>query len=125
MKYAKLLGDRIQKGSNRKDKNINVWLVNTGWSGGPYGVGNRLELTFTRSMISAALNGQLSNVEFRTEPFFGLHVPLTCPDVPNAILNPRETWRNEDEYDQRAKELEALFETNFAQYREFYEEETS
>lgn len=120
-KYAKLLGDKIAKGSNRKDKRINVWLVNTGWSGGPYGVGSRLELTFTRSMIKAALNGQLDSVEYATDRFFGLSMPTTCPDVPNAILNPRDTWRNEEEYDVKAKQLKALFEKNFEPFHDYFD----
>ncbi len=120
MTYAGLLGEKIAKGSHRKDKRINVWLVNTGWSGGPYGVGNRMELTFTRSMIKHALNGRLADVEFETEPFFGLSIPKTCPDVPNALLNPRYTWRNEEEYDVQAAKLKDLFKANYKQYEAFH-----
>jgi len=121
-KYAKLLGDKIAKGSNRKDKRINVWLVNTGWSGGPYGVGSRIELTFTRSMIKAALQGQLDSVNYAEDRFFGLSMPTTCPDVPNAILNPRDTWRNEEEYDEKAANLKELFEKNFLPYEAYFSE---
>jgi len=120
-KYASLLGDKLDKGSNRKDKRIDVWLINTGWSGGPYGTGSRLELTFTRAMIKAALSGKLADEPFVTEPFFGLEIPTRCPDVPNAILNPRDTWRNEEEYDKQAQDLKDLFETSFKQYKEYYD----
>jgi phosphoenolpyruvate carboxykinase (ATP) len=92
---------------------INVWLVNTGWSGGAYGTGARMELTYTRAMIKAALTGALNDVEFHEEAFFGLSIPRRCPDVPNAILNPRDTWRNEEDYDATAKKLADLFNNNF------------
>ena len=101
---------------------INVWLVNTGWTGGGYGVGNRMELTFTRAMIKAALNGALDAVPFKTEPFFGLSIPTSCPDVPNALLNPRDTWPNEEKYDQAAKDLAGLFRNNFAAFADQVED---
>ena len=114
--YADILGKKIKKGSRSGDGTINVWLVNTGWTGGPYGEGSRIELSYTRSMIKAALTGALNKVEFRKHPMFGMEIPTTCPDVPNAILNPRDTWRNEAEYDKRAEDLALRFIKNFQQY---------
>ncbi len=114
--YADLLGDKIRKGSRTGDGTIHVWLINTGWSGGQYGEGSRVELSFTRAMIKAVLNGDLTNVEYRTHPIFGLDMPTRCPDVPNAILNPRDTWRNEEDYDRVANKLAQLFIDNFKQY---------
>jgi len=116
--YADLLGAKVKKGSRLGDGRINVWLVNTGWTGGSYGEGSRMELSYTRAMIKAALTGALNKVEYRTHPVFGLAIPKTCPDVPNAILNPRDTWRNEEEYDVVANDLAALFIRNFKQYSE-------
>ena len=115
-KYADLLGEKIKGGNRKGDGNINVWLVNTGWTGGRYGEGSRMELPFTRAMIKAALNGELSKVEYQTHPVFGLEIPKTCPDVPNALLNPRDTWRNEEEYDKMANDLAFLFINNFKKY---------
>jgi len=83
-KYADLLGAKIKKGSRSGDGTINVWLINTGWTGGAYGEGSRIELSYTRAMIKAALNGVLNKVEYRTHPVFGLKIPTSCPDVPNA-----------------------------------------
>ena len=97
--YAELLGKKIEKGMRSGDGEIRVWLINTGWTGGSFGEGSRIELSFTRAMIKAALKGALNKVEYRNHPIFNLAVPLKCPDVPNAILNPRDTWRNEEEYD--------------------------
>ena len=114
--YAELLGDKIKKGSPLGDGKINVWLVNTGWSGGGYGEGKRINLAYTRAMIKAALNGDLHKVEYREHPVFKLQMPTSCPDVPNAILNPRDTWRNEEEYDIMAKKLAVLFTDNFKKY---------
>lgn len=115
-KYADLLGDKLAKGNDIGDGTIHVWLVNTGWTGGAYGEGARIELSFTRSMIKAALKGELNKVEYREHPIFGLMMPKTCPDVPNAILNPRDTWRNEEDYDVVAEKLAKLFIDNFEQY---------
>ena len=114
--YAELLGEKIKKGTDKADGKINVWLINTGWTGGGYGVGSRTELSFTRAMIKAALNHELDNVEYRTHPIFGLHMPTSCPDVPNAILNPRDTWPNEEKYDEVAKDLAKRFVKNFEKY---------
>ncbi len=115
--YADLLGAKLDAGHRNGSGKINVWLVNTGWSGGAYGEGQRMALSYTRAMIKAALRGELDNVEFQTQPIFGLEIPKTCPDVPNAILNPRDTWRNEKNYDRQAKELAELFSKNFDKYK--------
>ena len=114
--YADLLGDKIRSGSRAGDGNINVWLVNTGWTGGAYGEGSRMELSYTRAMVKAALNGELDNVEYHEHPVFKLSIPKTCPDVPNAVLNPRDTWRNEEDYDITAAKLAKLFNDNFEKY---------
>jgi phosphoenolpyruvate carboxykinase (ATP) len=113
--YAELLGEKLKKGGP-SGQEIHVWLVNTGWTGGPYGLGSRMELSFTRSMIKAALSGVLLNTEYVTHPVFGLRMPKKCPDVPNALLNPRDTWRNEDQYDQAAFDLASRFVKNFEKY---------
>ena len=110
--YAEMLGNKLREAAVGGEP-INVWLVNTGWTGGGYGTGARMELTFTRAMIKAALNGELNKVEYRKDKFFRLAVPQKCPDVPNALLNPRDTWRNEEEYDAAARKLAELFEQNF------------
>ena len=108
--YAKMLGDRI------KATGANVFLVNTGWSGGPYGVGKRMSIKYTRAMISAALKGELNNVEYVRDPFFNLPVPQTCPNVPSDILDPRKTWADKEAYDKSAKTLAEKFITNFKKY---------
>ena len=105
--YARLLGEKIQK------HNVAVWLINTGWSGGPYGKGQRIKLALTRTMVSAVLSGKLSDVEARREPTFGLQVPVTVPEVPSELLNPRNTWKAQNDYDLKARELANMFETNF------------
>ncbi|MEL6255545.1 MAG: phosphoenolpyruvate carboxykinase (ATP) [Bacteroidota bacterium] len=116
--YADLLGKKIRKGSKSGDGKINVWLVNTGWTGGSYGEGSRMELSFTRAMVKAALTGELDEVEYRTQEIFGLQIPTSCPDVPNAVLNPRDTWRNEEDYDKVAANLAELFIVNFKKYED-------
>ncbi|MBK8848478.1 MAG: phosphoenolpyruvate carboxykinase (ATP) [Bacteroidetes bacterium] len=109
-KYAELLGKKLAKGD------VNVWLVNTGWSGGRYGVGSRMKLSYTRAMITAAMNGELKKVKFETLPVFGLQYPTECPNVPAEILNPRQTWADKSAYDSKATELATLFLKNFEQY---------
>lgn len=109
-KYAEMLGKRM------KETNAHVWLVNTGWTGGPYGVGSRMKLSYTRAMITAALNGELNAVEFETHPVFGLLMPKSCPNVPAEVLNPRKTWADKDAYDQKAGELADEFNRNFEKY---------
>jgi phosphoenolpyruvate carboxykinase (ATP) len=112
-KYAKLLGEKMEK------HNVNVWLINTGWSGGPYGVGSRMKLSYTRAMITAALNGDLDNVDFEEHAVFGLLMPKSCKNVPDEILNPRNTWADKNKYDQKANELALAFVDNFKQFEEF------
>lgn len=109
-RYASLLGEKMRK------HQVNVWLVNTGWSGGAYGVGKRMKLAYTRAMITAALHGEFENVAFEADPVFGLQMPLSCPGVPSEILNPRNTWTDAREYDQKANELAGAFINNFKQF---------
>jgi phosphoenolpyruvate carboxykinase (ATP) len=92
------------------------WLVNTGWSGGKYGVGQRMSLKYTRALVNAALDGLLDDVEFTTEPAFGLHIPSSCPGVPAEILNPRNVWADKIAYDVQAANLAARFQANFQQF---------
>ena len=106
--YAKMLGERIEKYGTK------VYLVNTGWSGGPYGVGSRMKLSYTRAMVTAALNGDLDNVEYKHDDTFNLDVPQSCPNVPEKIMNPRDTWSSKKEYDAAAKKLAKMFQENFA-----------
>jgi phosphoenolpyruvate carboxykinase (ATP) len=109
-KYADLLGKKMNEHS------VNVWLINTGWTGGPYGIGERMKLKYTRAMITAALEGKLDGVEFQTLPIFNLAFPTSCPDVPAELLNPRETWASKEDYDKKAAHLAEEFVKNFAQY---------
>lgn len=115
--YAELLGEKLKKNK------VNVWLVNTGWSGGSFGVGSRMKLSFTRAMITAALNGELDKVQFESMPVFNLAIPKSCPGVPAEILNPRNTWNDKNEYDAKMNTLAASFVKNFAQYADFANEE--
>ena len=108
--YANLLRDKINA------HGAQVWLVNTGWSGGEYGVGKRMKIAYTRALLRAALTGSLNNVEFTTEEYFGLHIPTSCPDVPSEILNPKNTWSNTSAYDAKAKHLVELFANNYKQF---------
>ncbi len=104
--YADLLAERITK------HDAHVWLVNTGWSGGPFGTGHRMKLRHTRAMVHAALNGGLKGVAFEEEPFFGLHVPTSVPDVPDDVLLPRNTWKDKSAYDAKARDLAQRFREN-------------
>ncbi len=106
-RYAKMLGERIAKHGSR------VWLVNTGWTGGPYGVGKRMKIAYTRAMIKAALSGALDRVAYETDPVFRLDVPTSCPDVPADVLNSRSTWPNPADYDAQAAKLARMFVDNF------------
>jgi phosphoenolpyruvate carboxykinase (ATP) len=108
--YAEMLGNKM------KELQVNVWLVNTGWSGGPYGVGSRMKLKYTRAMITAALNGQLDQANFEKHPVFGMMMPDNCPNVPNEILNPKNTWEDKAAYDEKAKDLAQQFINNFEKY---------
>ncbi len=109
-RYANLLGKKLDR------HNADTWLINTGWSGGPYGVGHRIKIAYTRAMVNAVLDGQLKNVPLEKEPVFGLQVPKSCPNVPTEILNPRNTWANPADYDAQAKKLAGMFAKNFKQY---------
>ena len=111
-RYATLLADRIKK------HDVDCWLINTGWSGGPYGEGERMAIKHTRAMVNAALDGRLSKVEFTPDPIFGLQVPTSCPGVPKEILNPKNTWKDKDAYDRKAQYLAQLFVENFRQFEE-------
>ncbi len=110
--YAKMLGERIA------EQKVNCWLVNTGWSGGPYGVGQRMKIAYTRAMINAALNGKLAHAEFKPDSIFGFQVPTACPDVPTEVLTPRNTWSDPQAYDEQAQKLAGMFEDNFKQFAE-------
>ncbi|TAF30645.1 MAG: phosphoenolpyruvate carboxykinase (ATP) [Cytophagales bacterium] len=116
-KYAKMLGEKMQK------HNVNVWLVNTGWSGGAYGVGSRMKLPYTRAMITAALNGDLKNVTFEKHPIFGMMIPTACTGVPSEILNPRDTWSDKAAYDAQANDLAKAFIANFDKFADFATED--
>jgi phosphoenolpyruvate carboxykinase (ATP) len=109
--YAKMLGDKIKRHKTK------VWLINTGWTGGPYGTGNRIPLAFTRSMIRAALKGTLDNTQMKKHPIFNFSMPVECPGVPLKILDPKDTWPDKNMYDQKAKQLAAEFKLNFEKYR--------
>jgi phosphoenolpyruvate carboxykinase (ATP) len=112
MVYAKLLGERI---AHHK---VDCWLVNTGWSGGPYGVGKRMKLPYTRAMIDAALSGKLADVEFEADPIFKVAVPKAVPGVPSELLQPRSTWHDKAAYDAKARELARLFAENFKRFED-------
>jgi phosphoenolpyruvate carboxykinase (ATP) len=109
--YARMLGERIAKHDAR------VWLVNTGWTGGPYGTGSRMKLSLTRAMLRAALSGSLDKGKFVKDPVFGFEVPASVADVPSAVLSPRSTWADPSAYDAQARKLGAMFRENFEQYR--------
>ncbi|WP_371361625.1 Phosphoenolpyruvate carboxykinase (ATP) [Sporomusa rhizae] len=112
LKYAKLLGEKL------KQHNTNVFLINTGWSGGPYGVGSRMKLSYTRAMVTAAIEGHLDKVSYELDPIFNVYVPTSCPGVPAEILMPRNTWGDEAAYDKKAKELASLFVKNFNNFKQ-------
>ena len=109
-KYAALLGKKM------KEHHVHVWMINTGWSGGPYGIGSRIKLAYTRAMITAALEGKLDEVKYMPHPVFGMLMPVSCPGVPSEILNPRSTWSDVVAYDAKSKELAGLFVKNFEKY---------
>ena len=105
--YAKMLGERIARHKAR------VWLVNTGWTGGPPGVGSRMKIAYTRAMLTAALSGQLDNVTYKKHDIFNLDIPTTCPGVPDSVLDPRSTWPDKNAYDEQARKLAGMFVDNF------------
>ena len=108
--YAELLKKKIAEHGSR------VWLLNTGWTGGGYGVGSRMKLAYTRAMIDAAFSGALDQAGYVTDPVFGLQVPNSCPGVPDEVLLPRNTWADKAAYDAKANELQGMFETNFKKF---------
>jgi phosphoenolpyruvate carboxykinase (ATP) len=115
--YARMLGERIIRYGTR------CWLVNTGWSGGAYGVGRRMAIVHTRALLRAALDGRLAQVPMRKDPNFGFLVPENCPEVPSEVLDPRRTWPNKRAYDETARDLTRRFEQNFDQFEAFVGEE--
>lgn len=110
LKYARLLGEKIQKYDTK------VYLVNTGWSGGPYGIGKRMNLKYTRAMVTAALEGSLDNVEWVQDPIFKVEVPTSCPDVPSQVLIPINTWESQENYRVQAHKLAKLFAQNVTKF---------
>ncbi|MDO9487632.1 MAG: phosphoenolpyruvate carboxykinase (ATP), partial [Sphingomonadaceae bacterium] len=114
--YGNLLKERIARGG------VDCWLVNTGWTGGIYGVGHRMPIKVTRALLNAALDGSLKNAEFRTDPNFGFQVPVAVPGVDSTILDPRETWADKAAYDTKAQALVGMFINNFAQFAEHVDE---
>jgi len=116
-KYAELLGE------NMKKSDVNVWLVNTGWTGGPYGIGKRMSLKYTRAMITAALEGKLDEVSYKSDEVFGVAVPQECEGVPTEVLNPIDTWDDKKKFKETATKLAGMFNTNFEKYKEFANEE--
>ena len=116
-KYAELFGEKMEK------HQVKVWLINTGWTGGPYGIGSRMKLQYTRAMITAALEGKLDNVSYRKHSVFGVGIPEYCPNVPDHVLSPRATWDDKEAYDKKARELGTAFIINFEKYKDFATED--
>ena len=108
--YAEMLGRRL------RERNAQCWLVNTGWQGGPYGIGKRMSLPYTRAMVNVLVEGELDNVEFEIEPSFGFSIPKSVPGAPPELLNPRNSWKDKAAYDKTAADLSARFEKNFQQF---------
>ena len=115
--YARLLGEKIEK------HQVKCWLVNTGWTGGPYGVGHRMKIAYTRAMIHAALNGDLEGASFEPDPFFGVYVPAACPNIPTEALQPRNTWEDKGAYDEQARKSASMFVENFRQFEDMVTED--
>ena len=116
-KYAEMLGIKMKK------HDVNVWLINTGWSGGSYGTGKRISLKYTRAMNTAILNNEINDVLYTKHEIFGLNMPNSCPNVPSELLNPKNTWENKNDYDLKAKELANAFNQNFKQFADNASEE--
>jgi phosphoenolpyruvate carboxykinase (ATP) len=110
--YARMLGQKLDRHTP------GVWLVNTGWTGGPFGEGERMPISATRALLRAALDGDLDDVEYREDPIFGLRVPVSVPGVEDSLLDPRSTWRDPNAYDRKARELARMFRDNFEQFAE-------
>jgi phosphoenolpyruvate carboxykinase (ATP) len=109
-KYAEMLGEML------RTHKATVWLVNTGWSGGPYGTGKRIKLQYTRAIVRAAISGKLEQANYRADSVFGLSIPTTVPDVPSEVLDPRATWPDPDAYDKQAAKLSGMFRENFGKF---------
>ena len=114
--YARMLGRKMQ------ETGAKCWLVNTGWTGGAYGVGQRMSIAHTRAMVRAALDGRLAEVATTQHPNFGLLFPESCPDVPPDVLDPRSTWRDKQAYDRTARDLMQRFENNFKQFESYVDD---
>lgn len=114
--HPAVYGEMLSK--KMKESGANVWLVNTGWSGGPYGVGKRMSLKITRALITAALEGKLADVDYHTHEIFGLHMPVSCPNVPTEVLNPKNTWTDKKSYDEKANLLANEFIKNFKKFED-------
>jgi phosphoenolpyruvate carboxykinase (ATP) len=111
-----MLGEKI------KQHNTVVYLINTGWSGGPFGVGNRIKIKYSRAMVTAALTGALDIVKYRHDDVFNLDIPTECPNVPPEILNPKNTWIDKDSYDMSARKLAQMFVDNFQKFKDIPQE---
>lgn len=109
-KYAELLKNKIER------YGVTCWLVNTGWVGGPYGIGKRISIRYTRALLNAALNGKLADVKYKKDPIFGFEVPMTCPNVPDDVLDPSISWHDKKEYDRRYRDLAMRFVQNFGKF---------
>jgi phosphoenolpyruvate carboxykinase (ATP) len=109
-KYAEMLAEKLRR------HDAQTWLVNTGWSGGAYGMGSRIKLKYTRAIIDAIHSGALQNAPTVEDPVFGLAVPTSCPEVPSEMLMPRNTWADKAAYDEKAKKVALLFKENFKKY---------
>jgi phosphoenolpyruvate carboxykinase (ATP) len=108
--YAEMLSERLE------EHGVRCYLINTGWSGGPHGVGSRIDIATTRKMVSAVIGGKLDDAETREDPFFGLNVPVEVPGVDSGLLDPRRTWQSGDDYDEQAAKLADLFRENFLRF---------
>jgi phosphoenolpyruvate carboxykinase (ATP) len=111
--YAHMLGERLDR-----HPHVSVWLVNTGWTGGPFGEGRRMPIKATRTLLDAALSGELEGAEYRSDDVFGLEVPVEVPGVDSALLEPRSTWADPNAYDAKARELARMFRANFARFED-------
>ena len=114
--YAKMLGQKMT------EHKVHCWLVNTGWSGGPYGIGKRMKIAYTRTMVTAALDGSLASSATEEDPIFGVHVPTSCPGVPDEVLKPKNTWQDKASYDEHAQKLSNMFKENFKQFADHVSE---
>jgi phosphoenolpyruvate carboxykinase (ATP) len=115
--YARMLREKMEQ------TGASCWLVNTGWTGGTYGVGDRMKIAHTRAMLNAALEGKLAGTTTVRHPYFGLHVPETCPNVPPGVLDPRGTWDDKTAYDRVARDLTQRFEANFRQFESYVDDD--